>query len=580
MNDKSDVQNGFSASSLCSIDRRMVPSKISYFMFYAAQAQYGWYINIFLTSIGLSTTEAGFITGLCFMSSTIAGPIWGALNDYTGRRKLIFIVVCLCTTFSFFCLPWVAVAVSDDGITLKSNETSNYTRTSKNHTKIYTNDRNPKEQNFTSNLFWVMLFCLLLVNTFLNPLAGLLDSMVMGVIKRYNNVPSYGLQRLYGSLGGGLTPLLAGILSDHYYSKTMSKYTAVFFLYMPCMALVLPAGWYLLKQGEGEEKGEQCESVSDDGCTEGYNNELFYQLDNVEADIAASADHHEKSVYGSNLKDTTAVENSFLDDDDVIVVKTIQLTERKLTIVEDDDKGKAKQMFKKINLEDAKDTKENIDASDSDSDISTDVNRTALLLNLLKNPDNCVFFLTVLIEGILLAITQYFLSLTMTNEMGASATAGGVAILIHGLAEMMMFPFGKRIICLLGGPINSMQLGLFCYAVRHILISVITNQWLVVIPQLLNSITFALFIEAIMEYTQRIAPKEIYTLVFTTIFMLHASLSGLLANIVGGVIYNHYNGHTLYRWSGCLAFLWFIFLFLYFNGFKKIKSCLRRNKRV
>ena len=40
-----------------------------------------------------------------------------------------------------------------------------------------------------------------------------------------------------------------------------------------------------------------------------------------------------------------------------------------------------------------------------------------------------------------------------------------------------------------------------------------------------------------MQYTQKIAPSEVYAIMFTTIYMLHFSLPGLLGNIFGGMIY-------------------------------------------
>ena len=66
------------------------------------------FINVFLTSIGLSVSEAGFIGGMRLVSSSVAGPLWGFLADHTGYRKLIFTVLCLCTAFTISSLPWTA----------------------------------------------------------------------------------------------------------------------------------------------------------------------------------------------------------------------------------------------------------------------------------------------------------------------------------------------------------------------------------------------------------------------------------------------------------------------------------------
>ena len=53
------------------INMYMIPVKLTYFMWGCSNGSYPIYLNPFLTSSGISKTEAGFITGLIFAVSSI-----------------------------------------------------------------------------------------------------------------------------------------------------------------------------------------------------------------------------------------------------------------------------------------------------------------------------------------------------------------------------------------------------------------------------------------------------------------------------------------------------------------------------
>ena len=51
-----------------------IPCKLAFLITFAFQGSYVPFLNLFLKSIGLSASQAGFITGLRAISSLIAGP--------------------------------------------------------------------------------------------------------------------------------------------------------------------------------------------------------------------------------------------------------------------------------------------------------------------------------------------------------------------------------------------------------------------------------------------------------------------------------------------------------------------------
>ena len=72
-----------------SIDYYMLPSKLA-FLIRGACNGHTMYITVFLTSVGLTSSEAGLITGVSFIGSALAGPAWGMIADYTRKQFNIF----------------------------------------------------------------------------------------------------------------------------------------------------------------------------------------------------------------------------------------------------------------------------------------------------------------------------------------------------------------------------------------------------------------------------------------------------------------------------------------------------------
>ena len=106
LNDESNQQGEKRTKSF--INRSMIPLKLSYFFYGCSLGTYGIYFNPFFISLGISKSNAGFITGIAFAIATIAGPLWGILSDYTGRRTLIILIMCFAAAGSIASLPLVA----------------------------------------------------------------------------------------------------------------------------------------------------------------------------------------------------------------------------------------------------------------------------------------------------------------------------------------------------------------------------------------------------------------------------------------------------------------------------------------
>ena len=239
------------------MDIRMIPAKITYFLIGAMWGAIYPYINVFLVSTGISITHAGYINGISCAVAAIAGPLWGMLADFTGYRKLIFILLSMGALVAFFPIPWIAYYV---GITAKNTTCLHNKNTTSLWIDEFAINNNKSEcvsKPYLSNpyeLFSVMLTCMVFANMFSVSLRNYTGSIAMNVIKNNKRKVNFGPQRVFASISATITNFLAGIAIDHYHSATVSRYTAAFYVSLPFSLLIIPSGYYLSTQAVWVER--------------------------------------------------------------------------------------------------------------------------------------------------------------------------------------------------------------------------------------------------------------------------------------------------------------------------------------
>ena len=411
------------------------------------------YIIVFLASTGLDIKEAGFITGIRLVSSAICAPFWGYIADHTGKRKLIFFILCIGTAVTIFPMPWVSNACISSGPVISQNLSVNITH-------AHWNNKGYEQPLFSGKLFYVMLTMVFISNIFSNPINGVVDSFVMNVVKSHPREADYGKQRVYGALGFGISNFLAGFLSDHYHENSLSKYTAIFYVFLPSILLLIPCGLTLASQTNIEIVNEQ------------------------------------------------------------------QRTKREL------------------------------------------------LIKTFRNFDNILFMLSTFFVGVANAVVIGYIFMLMEDEMHASRTIMGLANLVASLIEIFVFPFSSKILSLCGGAVGGIEVAIFSYFVRFIILSYIRNPWLVLPTQLFNCLSFALFWTAAVEYTQEIAPKEIHVTMFSMLNSVYFNVAGLVGYLGGGVIYSTYGGRMLFQASAYLSGIWCLVLLFYYQLIGRVRRHL------
>ena len=127
-----------------------------------------------------------------------------------------------------------------------------------------------------------------------------------------------------------------------------------------------------------------------------------------------------------------------------------------------------------------------------------------------------------------------------------------------------------------GGPVPCVELSLLAWIIRLLLMSYIKNPWLMCLPQILQSFTFALYWAAMIQHIHNISSKEVYITLFTLLTSVHFGVGGLLGNVIGGTVYKNYGGSLLFQSTAFVVAIWLLFLVFYFQGIRYIRTKLIR----
>ena len=186
------------------------------------------------------------------------------------------------------------------------------------------------------------------------------------------------------------------------------------------------------------------------------------------------------------------------------------------------------------------------------------------VLELMKNVEFTFFLITATVLGIGYALIKGFF-LFLMEEIHTPKTVMGVVVAVASLSEVMIYPFCSKIKKLIGGNYPCFIAAVFSFSLRFFLYSVMKNYWLAIPIQMLQSIGFALFWTAAVEYTyEAAAPKNIGATVFNIVVLLYHCFATVVSNIGGGILYQYLGGRVLFQIMGSLCGIWGIILVLFY----------------
>lgn len=163
---------------------------------------------------------------------------------------------------------------------------------------------------------------------------------------------------------------------------------------------------------------------------------------------------------------------------------------------------------------------------------------------LIKNKKFVIFIISVCIINISIGSNGSYIAV-LIQKTGGDVSKLGLLWFIVAMSEVPVFFIGNRLLKKYE-VLNVYVISLLIYALRFVLDAFAPSYSLVIVIQLMQSITFALYILSSMQYLNMIVPSQMRT-TGMTIFAAGGGLGGFIGNIFGGVLLEHINIFTLFR---------------------------------
>lgn len=164
---------------------------------------------------------------------------------------------------------------------------------------------------------------------------------------------------------------------------------------------------------------------------------------------------------------------------------------------------------------------------------------------ILNNKKFILLILSAMFVNISTGSNGSYISVLVEKTGGNVANIGTLWFII-AMSELPAFFFGNKLIKRFG-ILNLYLLSMFFYIARFFIDSLCTGYIIVLFVQLLQGLTYSLFLLSTLQYISQITPSKTRTTAFTVFNAMGSGLGGLIGNIGGGYILQYTNVFLLYK---------------------------------
>lgn len=164
---------------------------------------------------------------------------------------------------------------------------------------------------------------------------------------------------------------------------------------------------------------------------------------------------------------------------------------------------------------------------------------------VFKNKTFMVFIMVVLVSNITQGANSTYVS-ELLFKLHAPIEMVGVLWFVVAISEIPFMFFGHYFIKKYG-VVKVFRASLLLYSLRFLLDSLSANYIIAILLQLLQAVTFAVFIISAYEYININTSSKIRTTSITIYSSLGAGIGALLGNLFGGIILENTNIFFLYK---------------------------------
>lgn len=167
------------------------------------------------------------------------------------------------------------------------------------------------------------------------------------------------------------------------------------------------------------------------------------------------------------------------------------------------------------------------------------------VLNTAKQLKFMIFIFSVLLINIALGANSSYLSV-LVKETGGNASILGFVWFIVAMSEIPAFFFGNRLMKRFG-VLNVYLFAAGLFALRFFLCSAEQSYQSVIAIQLMQSVTYPLYLTGAMQYVNMSVPEHIKASGITLISSLGFGLGSFIGNLYGGMLVETRGIYYLYR---------------------------------
>ena len=185
-----------------------------------------------------------------------------------------------------------------------------------------------------------------------------------------------------------------------------------------------------------------------------------------------------------------------------------------------------------------------------------------ILIEHLKRFDTLFFLFTSFINGVIQALYFSFLFLYL-KDLHAPTLLLGFSMSLSSISAVTVYILSARIIRFLRGPMNAMCFSCFAWAIRFFCTSMLTNPFAIFATDIFHGFTTSLFRSASLQYIKETTNEEIVTTICGIFNSIYLCCSFLMANLIGGTLYEVYGAKMLYLGTSLVCALWGVITVVY-----------------
>lgn len=164
---------------------------------------------------------------------------------------------------------------------------------------------------------------------------------------------------------------------------------------------------------------------------------------------------------------------------------------------------------------------------------------------LFKNKRFAIFIISIVIINIALGVNGSYISI-LIEKTGGDVSKLGQLWFIVALSELPLLFIGNKLIKRYG-ELNIYMISLAIYILRYLLDSLAASYNAVILIQIMQSITFTLYLLSSLQYLNHIVPRKMRATGITIFSAIGTGIGGFIGNIGGGVLLEYISIFWLFR---------------------------------